>query len=236
MLAIKILRDQTIPGALNGGNPIVFSTSDEFVPTTVSYENVPSGFNVQGTLVNYFSAGGLQLGLNDWDGSTYLAMPSAAFQAGDFYLFNPEAISSTDIYESVGLEDKTASGGTQSFTFPAAWAYTGPTAAALPTFNFAYTGFSGLSDVSQIAAITYTDSKTRATDFIQELATENYQAGATSFTIPDLSGLTGFPAPPASGEQVNWNAYLWQNSITGSVITLTGDSQLVSNGGIYTVP
>jgi hypothetical protein len=44
-LAARILRDQTIPGALNGGAPVVFETADETVPQTIAYNNVPNGYS-----------------------------------------------------------------------------------------------------------------------------------------------------------------------------------------------
>ena len=43
-------------------------------------------------------------------------------------------------------------------------------------------------------------------------ASANYLHGATSLTVPDLSGLQGFLSPPASGTQVTWTAQIFQNS------------------------
>ncbi len=237
VLAVKILRSQTIPGALNGGNAVVFTTSDETVETAASFANIPAGFYVPGTLVNFISKGGLRLGISDWVGgtSTYLSMPSNAFQTGDVQLLNPEAIDSNSIYHSVSLENYATSGGPQTFTFPAQWTYAGPTAAALPTFDYTYAGYSGLSQVTPDAVLTYTDSKSNSTDLIVVVATENYQGGATSLEIPDLSALTGFPAAPASGESVNWNADIEAGG-NGIASPYTGDVPEVSNGGKYTVP
>ena len=43
-LATYILYSQTIPGPLNGGNPVVFTASDETTPVKLTDQNIPSGW------------------------------------------------------------------------------------------------------------------------------------------------------------------------------------------------
>jgi hypothetical protein len=238
-LAVRILRAQTVPGALNGGATVVFGTGDEVVPQTITYNNVPTGYLLSSPLVIYQTAGGasILLDLNGPPGQ-YLALPSAAYQSGDSYLFSAEAVSlagnqSLGGGTSVGVETFSSSGGPQTLTFPAPWSYAGPTPAALPTFNFTYSGFSGPSNVSQAAIITWYQA-TSSINQISMTATANYQSGSTSMTIPDLSNLTGFLTPQASGT-IYWTALLNQGNLVGANPP-SGTTQSVSNYGTYALP
>jgi hypothetical protein len=239
-IAAKILRDQRIPGALNGGAPVVFETIDETVPQTITYTNVPNGYSVVGRDAVYHTAGGasVQLDQNEAPLTQYRAMPSDAYQSGDYYNLTAEAYDRT----SGGgdwVEKYTSSPGPQSFTFPAPWSYAGPTPAALPTFNFAYTGFSGMATISQEANIDWSQGQlnqgTLTFDGITMTATANYQNGSTAMSMPDLSNLTGFLAPAPSGTTVNWYARVYQGDpfLTSPP---SGTIQWVDNSGSYTEP
>jgi hypothetical protein len=236
LLALKILRSQTIPGALNGGNLVTFQTSDETTQQAVTYSNLPSGFS-PGLTVLYETAGGASTTLDVLGSTTqYPAMPVSAYQSGDYYLFAADANSGNSGNEVVGVEKYTSSGGAQNFTFPAPWAYSGPTATALPTFNFGYSGFSGMSSVSSVATIQWNQGTGSPTSSgIKVVATANYQNGATTVTIPDLSGLAGFLAPAPSGSWIQWYAEIEQGD-PGVSTPPSGTSQYVENNGLYQVP
>ena len=240
-IAARILRDQTIPGALNGGAPVVFQTTDETVQQTITYNNVPNGYSPVGGNVTYYTADGtfVPLALGSIPAATqYMAMPSGTYQSGDYYYFAVGASPATGL-EGVSVTRYTSSAGPQSFTFPAPLSYAGPTPAALPTFNFAYSGFSGMSNVSQQAGLSWSLGQVALgnldLDFINVTATSNYQNGSTSISIPDLSSLTGFLAPASSGTTVSWNAAVVQ----GDPFLTTppsGTIQEVVNSGTYTEP
>jgi hypothetical protein len=239
LLAVKILRDQTIPGALNGGNPVVFAASDEVTSQPLTVNNIPAGFSPSMALVNYETATygnslDLNFGLNGL--TQYTAFPSAAMQSGDYYVFLVGAYGSTtpNLGESVGAEMTSTSSGPQTIALPAPWSYAGPTPAALPTFNFSYTGFSGMADVQQVAGVQWQQGTT-STQHIQMSATASYQNGATSMTIPDLSGLTGFFAPAPAGTSVFWFASVDQGWAVLSYST-NGTLYTVANSGTYTEP
>jgi len=238
-LAIKILRSQTIPGALNGGASVVFGTSDEVVPQTITYNNLPAGFFANSPLVLYYTAGGAGI-LLDLAGPSgqYLSVPSAAVQTGDYYLMSMGAQSLAGALSlgggtGVGIERYTSSGGPQSVTLPAPWSYAGPTAAALPTFNFVYSGFSGMSNVSQDANVTW-GLETASMNEIFMDSTANYQNGSTSMTVPDLSSVSGFLTPPAEGT-IYWTADIAQGTLS-STNPPSGTIQYVSNNGTYALP
>jgi hypothetical protein len=242
-IAAKILRGQTIPGALNGGAPVVFATTDETVPQAITYNNVPNGYSPSGGEVNYFTADGswVPLALGTMPAATqYMAMPTGTYQSGDYYEFEVEANNVGGI-GSVSIDRYTSSAGPQSFTFPAPFSYAGPAAAAFPTFNFMYSEFSGMSNISQQAAIYWgvgtwgSFSIPADLDSITMTATTNYQSGSTAMSIPDLSSLTGFLAPVPSGTTVTWTAGFSQ----GNPLLTTppsGTIQSVSNSGSYTEP
>jgi hypothetical protein len=243
-LAAKILRDQTIPGALNGGAPVVFQSTDEPVAQTIAYDNVPNGYSLNGRTVVYNTAGGafVQLELNNLGGSLtqYMAMPSGTYQSGDYYEFIVEADNASDS-GSVVVTRYASSAAPQSFTFPAPLSYAGPAPAALPAFNFAYSGFSGMSNISQQAAIYWgvgtwpSEGIAADLDSITMTATANYRNGSTAMTIPNLSSLTGFLANPPSGTTVSWTAAFNQGDpfLTNPP---SGTAQEVSNFGSFTVP
>jgi hypothetical protein len=234
-VAVRILRNQTIPGALNGGNTVVFDASDQTVPQTIAYNNVPSGFTAPSTMAGYLTAGGVAVSLSDNATSQYLAVPSSEVQSGDSYDFTSEVASTTTPSEYMFVQKPPGSGGgPQTFTFPAPWSYTGPTAAALPTFNFDYAGFSGATDVTRVANIAWPQG-TLPFSLIGVTASANYQNGATAISIPDLSGLNGFTAPAPSGTTIHWDARIAQGLSVDSFVSGTTVSS-VQNSGTYTEP
>jgi hypothetical protein len=234
VLAVRILRDQTIPGALNGGNQVVLGASDETVPQTVTYKNLAAGFSAPLASVEYLTASGSGLALGFDAIAHYPAVPSGAVQSGDSYVFSAEAESTTTSGEVVSITQTSSNGGPQTFTFPSPWPYAGPTAATLPTFNFDYSGFSGVSSVRESASIAWTQEMWTPYS-IHISATSNFQNGATTLTVPDISGLTGFMAPAPSGTSIFWIATINQGvSLTGSQSSTTQSS--VQNSGTYSEP
>jgi hypothetical protein len=240
MLAVKTLRNQTIPGVLNGGNTVVFQASDLTAPQMLTINNVPPGFFVTGSSVDYeTSPPGNALILNVSAGllTQYTALSSGAMQSGDYYKFDASAggvsalNSSVSDYVAVEIHSSTAA--PETMNLPAPWPYAGPTAAALPTFTFSYAGFSGMTDIEQEATIDWSQGNT--SEQIQMTATANYQNGATSMTIPDLSGLTGFLAPAPSGTKVGWSASISQGFALLASPT-NGTLPSVMDDGWYTAP
>jgi hypothetical protein len=232
VIAVRILRSQTVPGTLNGGNTVTFAASDETVLEPITENNIPTGFSPGGTLVVYETSDESSTLLGIGRQNQYSAMPAAAYESGDYYLFRASANSTTTPTEEVGVETITSTAGAQSFTFPAPWSYAGPTAATLPTFDFAYTGFSGMANVSKISFLEWNQTSILPVTLTVETSA-NYQNGSTSVTIPDLSGLTGFLAPPASGTTVLWRATVNQGNPTAPP---SGPKPFVENVGTYTEP
>jgi hypothetical protein len=233
-VAAKILRSQPVPGALNGGNTIVFAASDELVPESVSYGTFPSGFTAVSLVASYETANGAEITLSYDNPVGYPAMPASAYQAGDYYILDIAAFGPANTGEFIQVKEFTSSAGPQSFTFPAAWSYAGPTAAALPTFNYDYTGFSGKADVLLNANLEW-GRGTAVDNFLGVATSQNYLGGSTSIETPDLSGVPGFLAPPASGTTVNWAAFITQGNPFRTA-TPSGTEVFVQNNGSYTEP
>jgi hypothetical protein len=72
------------------------------------------------------------------------------------------------------------------------------------------------------------------------VVTANALNGSTSVTLPDLSGITGFPAAPTSGTFESWSAQIDQDS-TGFRPPFTqavsgAQHSMVENSGSFTIP
>lgn len=232
LLWAKDFPTQAVPGTLNGGNTIAMGPADATVSQPITYANVPSGFTPT-TYVSYnLSSGGSFLVANNAV-SQYPALPTAIAKAGDYYEFEATAANGTN--SSVSSYAGISSPGPVNLTFPAPWTYSGPTPAALPTFDFSYTGFVGKSSVLHTGSILW--PKPNFTHFYLLEITPNALNGSTTATMPDLSGIPGFLAPPTSGQSVSWYAdTIQEDTKTGQPIGLGSTSSNVQTYGSLTVP
>lgn len=247
-VGVKIARGQNVPGAVNGGSPVVFGAGDVTTTQPAMINNVPAGFPVPSSVfAQYHTVNGtvfpliLSFGLNG-PPSTYPAVPAAATQSGDFYLYQSSTINLPDANQhnqQIGISLTTTSGGGPlTITYPALWSYAGPTPAKLPTFTFDYSSFSGQPAVSQQVTLTWPAGASR--DLLQVMATGNFQNGANTLTIPDLSAVTGFFTPAASGAQVGWIADIFGGTTQQFIFSVNppanGSVSFVENRGSYIQP
>ncbi len=235
-LAAKNFDNQTVPGALNGGNPVAFSSADATVPEAITYNNLPSGYGSPGSLVFLVMGGVEHSYLLNATGS-YPALPSGATEAQDYYSFVGSAGGTgSNAACNVGAGTSVSGGPVSLPAFPAPWNNCGvPTPAALPTFTINYTGFSGQTNVLLVGSIGWTVGTYQS---ITVEATANYQSGSTALGTPDLSSIGGFLSPPPSGTQVDWSAGIGQRSygLTSSLTPLNATWTSVGNSGSFTVP
>ncbi|MGA9069215.1 MAG: hypothetical protein WB424_03100 [Terracidiphilus sp.] len=239
--ALKNFSSQSVPGALNDGNTIILSTADMTVQEPITYENVPAGFYAPYTNpIIRWSGGTDGLYLANAVASSYPALPAGAKESGDFYEF--QAVSEgtnpglTNGDEEVYVYETTTSGGAQTFSFPPVWSYAGPAAATWPSFDFAYSGFSS-GNVCKNASLIWYPNRTTLNEY-GVFASETYLAGSNTVEIPDLTGVSGFIAAPASSTSVTWLAEIdnltspcFQNSSS-----LNSTEKGVFTGGTYTAP
>ena len=247
-VGVKIVRGQSIPGAVNGGSTVLLGPEDATTTQPVTVNNVPAGFLApDGVFAQYHTANGtafpllLALGIIGQLPNTYPAVPATARQSGDFYLYQSSTRPNPpDLDQQVGTTLTTTNGGGPvTMTLPAPWSFAGPAPAALPTFTFDYSGFSGQPAVSQQATLIWsTGAASRA--LLNVMATANFQNGATTLTIPDLTALVGFFPPAPSGTQVGWLADIFGGTVQEFIFSVTppanGSISFVENRGSYIQP
>ncbi len=234
LLAARNFDNQAVPGSLNGGNQVVLGATDRTTPQSITYNNVPAGYDAPSTLVELIMAGGAGGFGVSRSASQYPALPTGAIKAGDSYTFLANVMSSAKPTEMMFVAKTATAAGPVSFSFPAPWSYAGPTPAALPAFDFIYSGFTQSSEVNESAFISW------GLPLITQIAitaSASYQNGSTTLAIPDLSAVTGFIAPPPSGTLVVWVGLIEQNDKgaqqAGAVNPMITS---VENSGFYTVP
>ena len=239
LVAVRTFDNQPVPGALNGGNPVVLTAADQTTPQTVTYKNVPAGFAAPTLQVMFNMAGKSAFVVGYGNGNAYPALPAAAVEAGDSYFFiaadYQTSIEGLGLGQAVVAAATTPTGGPMTFSFPAPWSYSGPTPAALPTFDFTYVGFAGNTGLERLAILTWLTGGNE--NVFTVIATGNYGKGSTQTSFPDLSALTGFLAAPASGTTVRWSAEIGQFSYAaGQTAPSSSTGSSVVNAGSYTVP
>jgi hypothetical protein len=224
LLGIKIIRGQTVPGVINGGNTIALATTDATTPQPITVSNTPPGFDLN-ILANYNTPNGAAISLTSTSPNQYASIPSTEAQSGDSYFFS---VSAEVADQSVLTLLQRSAGGPVAIQLPTPMPYVAPTPAAFPTFTLNYTGFSGSAGPIDNAELVWVGPS--ASYFVTLAATASYLNGATTITLPDLTSLSGFAPTPASGASVNWTAYI------SSGTSDNGAQYLVSNFGTYTEP
>lgn len=244
IVAAKSFTGVAVPGALNGGSNVVFSSADATIQEPITYNNAPSGFSPASALVLVTPAGEQYSYLANLEATTaYSALPASIAQSGDQYFLsastsNVVTSGQSSIVESVSESRNFAGAGPVTVTFPAPWSYSGPTPAALPTLDIDYSGFAGQPNVADEAAIEWSPPSDANTQYFYQLtSTSNYQDGSATVKFPDLSTLTGFIPDPVSGATVNWTAEVLQSTVgpwQPESNNVTGFS--VGDNGTYKVP
>jgi hypothetical protein len=230
ILAVKLVRSQAVPGAINGGNAVVLVAGDEVTYQTSSVTNIPPGFTGGAPTALYQTANGTSFPLTV-PGVQYAVIPVSEAQPGDKYQFSasytrfepPPNFSDQLVAARLSAVDAS----TVTLPLPVPLAYSLPTPAAFPSFDISYTGFAGNTDVNYSVALNWGGSLTDLT----VTATAAYQNGTTTLTVPDLTGLTGFLAAPGSGTMVTWSA-----SVSEHTSQPTDSFAVVINVGSYNEP
>ena len=239
LLAMKIVRSQTVPGAANGGNPITLAASDAVTTSMpISIANAPAGFNPPITIhfPSYITANGgfaIGVGSDPFLPTGYSVVPAAEAQPGDYYLLDLLAAVGN---RSVTTTQRLKTAAPVTLRLPNPWTATPPAPARFPTFTFDYTGFTGQPAIADVAGLSWTQG---AVSFgMGVTATANSQNGATTLTFPDLTSIPGFfPMAPA-GTTINWGAATWGGT-TQFFAGPTAIPQTISNvsdQGSYTQP
>lgn len=234
VLAVKDLGEQTVPGVVNGGNPIVLSAADETTMQPITYDNAPSGLPLF-TSVSFITDAGTAIPMQSGTSASYPAVPPTMLQGKAQYW----AISAAGDFQTSSVrysEVWNNSGKPLNVVFPSAWTYTGPSAAALPIFDFStYSGFTGTAGVTHVATENW--RTTSSFNTYQVTVSARFQGGQATVAMPDLSPLTGFLPALSAGTGVAWRASINQNSAhaIGSN-PVNSSTETVENVGQFVVP
>ena len=231
LLAIRILRGQTVPGPINGGNTITIGPQDLFANEPVSVNNVPPG-DLAVLLIQLHTVNGTSLGLLNQTLMQYAALPAASIQSGDYYSYQV----STSAFHVGALQTATSGVGPVTMTVPDPWTYFGPKPAAFPTFTFNYSGNLQMPLVAQEAVLRW--STPEAADLtLSVIATASFQSGANTITLPNLpSQVNGFLPPQTSGNTVAWYASIYGGNKPFIGLQMNAAFSFVSALGQFTEP
>jgi hypothetical protein len=235
--AVRNFASVAVPGDLNHGDQVVLTAADQTTMQPITYSGTPAGFTAPSSIVAYYLA--LQTGfvMSTMATDSYPVMPAGVYQSGDFYLVEAQTMNPANPYQVSRVDTFTPTGGPISVSFPTAWNYAGPSPAALPAFQMSYTGFNGAANVLEGAAISW-NTDTYVFHSIQVSATTNFMGSSATLAIPNLSGVTGFLAAPASGAGVTWTAQFTKSTFpqTSGNWATAGVSSSAVSGGSYVVP
>lgn len=235
-LGVKIVRAQTVPGAVNGGSSISLLSSDATTPQTFAVTNIPAGFNTTPAVgAQYITAGGTLFSLMGNTNTTqYAVVPSTEAATGDYYSFSANT-ADTATSQSLYSFATATSAGPVSLAMPTPLPYSAPTPAALPSFTLNYSGFSGASAVSDSVSVQWFVNSVLYETTVT--ATAAFLNGATTLSVPDLTSLTGFFPSAASGTNIYWLAYVYGGTYQWYEPTPTsGTLAFPQNSGQFTEP
>jgi hypothetical protein len=157
--------------------------------------------------------------------ASYPAISSSEAQPSDSYEFVAIA---TNQGQSILAGQTTSTAGPITVTLPTPLPFTAPTASQFPSFS--NVGLAGTVSSTTSASISWSTSNLSNFAGISVTGTSAYQNGSTSIAIPDLTAISGFLAPAASGTPIKW-----QTSATLAAST-PGSSASVLNQGMFTQP
>ncbi len=219
-------------------------------------QNIPplassGGFYTAGIYNTYNTAGGLSIPLSapfsqssaQSQPSAYPTVPAGLAQPGDFYLLQGGAEIAPLITQIVGVDVSTTAPTTLSLALPTpSGSLTAPTAAAFPTFNANVSGFTDTGTIIDSSVISYQPvGGGTETFYVDTYVTQSWLGTNTTFTVPNLSMLTGFAPAPSSGVTEYWQLAssmgtpLQFSSPLGSFTSPTS-LQFLSAAGSFTVP
>jgi hypothetical protein len=240
-LAIKILRSQTVPGAMNRGSPVLFGPSDATTNQPVTVTNGQAAVSVE-----YETASGAGVNLDGYGpnridhSDQYPAVPSTAIRPGDFYVFDVSQDSYYGPY--LGVIQTTSRPGPMTIALPTALPCSGMTVdSSTFKFTFNYSGFSDLPATALEARMFWrVGPQTRTTYYVSSMtvdATSNFLNGASTLTVPALVVLEVPFGLPSGSTSWSWDARVYggtRKQFMGSAFVNRGELGTVSYVGLTT--
>ncbi len=245
LVAVKSYTGVTVPGSLNGGNTVTFTSADAAVSEPITYKNLPAYYNqpISDVLIwqsgdNYFIAD------DQGETTTYAALPSTIAAPGDSYSLNAVSYALVGSGAPSGILELVTAGsnfqgeGPATVTFPTPWTYAGPTPAALPALDLAYSGFSSQNEVVEAGSLYWYLPSDFHTSYNYWMgASSSYLSGTPTLQFPDLTHISGFIPNPVSGAQLNWQGSVCQGGPgVGQPTPKVETESCVAAAASYTVP
>ena len=214
---------------------VALGSGDLTTGAAITYQNLPVGFTPDNETWFYSSAGGaVRLAFSSGTAlASYPQLPAAAVESGETYELEAYAWNGgSGVGEIIRNQ-----GGAVAVQYPTPWNYSGPAAAALPTFDYSsYAEFSVAANVARDGDILWHPSS-QVIDEYHFAVTANAMNGSTSLTMPDLSAVEGFLPSPASGSSVSWYAEITENSSGALAAMPSGATKSwVKNEGSLIIP
>jgi hypothetical protein len=236
-LAVKILRAQSIPGALSIS---ALNGTDNTSSASIGLSGAPAGFTTQ---VNawYETAGGAQLLIKNAGSTTsYPTVANADTLNGDYYLVQAFASNNTvSGVNQVGASQTFSTPQSVSLTFPSPMTYAAPAAAQYPTFAVpAYSGFT----VSGPTAFLFGAFAPMQNEITVATTSTYLSSVGNSLAFPNLSSLAGFFSEPTHGNAEDWlveeatSTNLNGNYLFSFPYANNGTQQYALVSGQFTVP
>ncbi len=232
VIAAKGYSNQTVPGAMNGGNTVSFTSADAVIPRAITYTNLPAGAGSPSTY-----AGVDFLELANGNLTQYPELPAGVLTSDSYYTINSSVgFPSSGVSTFVGYNTYPSNGGAVTIPFPDLWTTTGPTPGPLPMFVFDYTGFAGKSNVDYAGGLFWTETGATLESQLFVNVSKDYLGSSTSVAVPDLSGVSGFLSPPSTGTSVLWRKEIVSGIYPSSSSVAGGKRSYVEAYGTYKVP
>lgn len=235
----EIVRGQTITnGAVINVPP--FTSADAATIETISLPALQPSYIPTAT-VSYVTAGGTHATLSDPSNMlSYGSIPSSQSQANDYY----DAVYTANRVFAAGEEAVRAE---QTFAAPQAIGFSVPTAVSFPGITPSTTPALPIENAALPPATHIYDTLSVAWNgspyqTVSMYITSAWLAGATSYTMPNLSALSSMFVVPSSGTTITWSdsaiatSESFSSAVASSSVPIGTSSQSIILTGFYGLP
>ncbi len=205
-----VLRGQSVTSGATIDIP-TFTADDASTTESISFPSDPDQLPEIAT-VTYVTAGGTRAVISDPDTfNSYGSIPSSQYESGDYYdgAFYRWKVTTTSGTDYVIWEQIFTSAVPLTANVPGTPSFGSVTAGALPSFTYDNADLASAGNVYDTAVLSWGTTPTASS--ISVFVSANWLDGETSYTLGNLSGLSGFLIP-SSGESVG--AQTSSNAVT----------------------
>lgn len=199
-VGVEIIRGVNVTGAPIIVPPMPASDAAGSAPITVT--GLPGGYT-DALSAFFVTSGGTSVGIDGNGQASYALLPATATAAGDYYAVFAQAQNAVGDH-AVATVSSFSTPHTLGLALPVPLDYAGPAPAAFPTFLPSYSGFSVAGSRGILGGVFWQSGSVRTT--VLAYATSAFLGQGGSLTLPDLSAVPGFSAPPPATTTITWLA------------------------------